>query len=460
MVVKRRRSHSLDRGRQNSSEQNQSRSSSKAASILNSSRVEEEKFYVPYRCLIPPDAAGVLIGRGAVQLRCLTSETNVKCSVLRSEDNPPGLKDRILILNGVQKDKDLAMKWVLRQMRGAGHGESYKTTFVFMLPSEAASPVIGTRGSVVHEISSRTGTEIDVMKSVIVGTTDRAVTIRGSVDGIVHAMSRMHSIVQGMHEQGKLTRKDFAFCEIFPPKNSETISFTVPEEQASNTPLTLTITKNEGDWLVSPDQLEKVKKIEELNDCLVTLEEVEGIEEEGLCVVGCATFGLKQKVVEQLLTLLIEKNRNKPKAGIVVEDSFATSEKPGVFESIESQSGCRVKYSKPVVLLEAESASQILHAANLVLARIEIFYKMNPTSIKSEKERKICLKVNPSEGRLVEDLLRSKKFPQISATVNRSMTEIEIFGHKSAIAKTVLHLLTVIGDPTPAEYEEVDYELI
>ena len=447
MILKRRRSRSSERVASASGYKNRSRSVSNAASANkpdDSSLIGvEENFYVPYRCLIPPDAAGALIGRGAVLLRSLASETNVKCSILRSEDNPPGLKDRIIVLNGTQKEKDLGIKWVLGQMRGAGRGESSKTTFVFMLPSEAASPVIGTRGSVVYDISNKTGTEIDVMKERIAGTNDRAVTIRGTAEGIVQAISRIHSIVQGMHDQGKLLKKDFAYCDVFPSKNvSESkISLQVSKDADSPDPIVLMITRTEGDWLVAEAQLPTVVEIEESTDCLISLEDkVDGVSVNG------SKFGEKQVALQRLLDLL-SCLRNQNVTEILVHDAFGASEfKQGVFQLISNRSNCDVKYdsNRHVVVLTGDIKNRI-NALEMVTARIHLFSNDRSHSpqrtnisviITDEQAKKIKISALPAD---------------VCVSIQNNPTRLVISAvHRSSIAKTVYQLLPLIETPKPA----------
>ena len=477
MITKRRRSRSSNREKVRNYSRERSRSRSRTEPLQSprdsSLIVDDEKFYVPYRCLIPPDAAGSLIGRGAVQLRSLTSKTNVKCSVLRAEDNPPGLKDRILVLNGPQKEKDLGIKWVLDQMRGVGHGESYRSTFVFMLPVEAASPVIGTRGSVVYDISDRTGTEIDVMRERITGTNDRAVAVRGSAEGIVQAMSRIHSIVQGMHEQGKLSRKDFAYCEIFPLKNPKSISrnnsssdppvsvsFDVPEDRLSRTPFIIRITKEEGDWLVSAEILPRVREIEERSDCFITLEDIPGSVPEGLSVHG-DLYGKKVLALEQVFNLLTSiRSKEQEPTEIYIANDGITLQVSAVLDTISGKSACGLALSEPsVVRIEGETKKQII-ALKMLLARVELASQTD-SGIKNSKSLKIL--VTKSQAKTIETISRTR-FPDVKLSVSIDSGEVEVTGSsKSAVARTIYHILDVIGDSNCSSqrvYEEVDYDLI
>ena len=92
----------------------QSRSPNHESSVKRPYRkIDSEEFYTPYRCLIPSDSAGSVIGKGGAFLRRLQQDTGVEISLLKSEDNPGTLDDRICVINGSPRTKDDALLWLL-----------------------------------------------------------------------------------------------------------------------------------------------------------------------------------------------------------------------------------------------------------------------------------------------------------------------------------------------------------
>jgi hypothetical protein len=259
-----------------------SRSRSRARSSIRDKVPNDDstdpKFFVPYRCLIPPDAVGSIVGRNAVLLRSLVEETGVEVQVLRSEENPRALDDRIVVLNGPQKSKDDGLLWLLSKLREHFRKRSDESiTFVAIVPSLAVPSIVGSRGAYVREMTNKSRAEINIGKDDIRGTSDTAVTLKGRSSHICEAMMLIHNVIQDLHLRGRLRAVDFAFCKIFTRYSDESKTQNeradVSEDFVSGIPVRLVVSSKEADYLTSREGITEVKSIERDCGCLVSVEE-------------------------------------------------------------------------------------------------------------------------------------------------------------------------------------------
>ena len=244
-----------------------------------STQSDDRSFMVPYRCLIPPDAVGIIIGKGAVILRSLVHSTGIEVQVLRSEENPRGLDDRMVILNGSQKSKSKALSWLLQKLRDHFRKRPDDLmTFVALVPAVATASIIGNRGASIREISHRSRAEIDISKERVRGTSDNAVTIKGKLDEIHTAMTLIDRMLVVLRDKGELAKRDFTFCKIFPSGGrmsaSESQDKHINTDVVPNVPIRVVVSADEVDYLTTRDgALEEVKDLEREFKCLVTVEE-------------------------------------------------------------------------------------------------------------------------------------------------------------------------------------------
>jgi hypothetical protein len=445
------------------------------------------KFFIPYRCLIPPVAAGSMIGKGAVILRSLVDETGAEVQILRSEENPRGLDDRILILNGPSKAKGDALKWVLARLR-----DHFKKnideplTFVSLIPGAASPVVIGNKGSLIRDLMSMYRVEISIGRDRVKGTEDSPMTIKGRSRDIVDAMARVHHIVQELHEAGKLVARDFTFCKIFPTLTSVREEMKEPERPRGNAPVRLVVTGDEMNVLVSNEGIKQVEQIEDKHRCKITVEEGPRpplkTSEEVLCVQS-DNVQHKYSGVTALLRLVTGMNKQRS-AGLLMEAKIAGkvigSRGTGI-NKISSKSECFLKLRREgdhqketVNLMECSGSPEAqVTAVELLVKRIDSFTEEDTSMADSKPvEPDHTLSVRMA-SRISEELLRDiQKSSRCEIRAEFGGPEFELRGTKSEISKAVFELLAhdVIEEkkeapppgrqrrrPEQSSDEEIDY---
>ena len=366
-----------------------------------------KSFYVPYRCLIPPESAGQLIGRGGSLLRQLVATTGAQVHVLRSEDNPRGLHDRIVIVNGSEKEKDDALQCVINTLRDYRRKDARdRETFVCLIPDGAGPMLIGTRGQNVHSISHRTGAEIDIAKECIRDTTDRPVTIKGTLKQTIMAMSLLNEGMQDYANRGRLVKRDFSFCDMFPPMGGsgpekrsrresleretprpqpQSFTIPVPKDFDSGIPAVISVTREEADWLVSSETIERVKKIESIHHCLVSIQEAPVpplTSSHEVVEIVASRYAYKADGLEAVLRLLATHKADRvpgllmppSRTKVVIGASGATINK------ISAASGCFLKFDNRKgdinderlnLLVCTGSIDAVVKAARLVVAKVD-----------------------------------------------------------------------------------------
>lgn len=256
---------------------------------------EQEVFYVPYRCLIPPECAGFLIGTGATLLKRISEDTGAHVSVVHKDQSPKGLDDRIVVITGSMKARNEALGWILERIRKYyDKDDRSKEMFVCLIPDTSAPMVIGGRGACIRKIREDSGADIDVPSKNAPGMNDRGILIKGSVRETVTAVSEINRIVQEYVEKGRLVKSDFAFCEKFPTsdrsrENSPEIrrsrpetpddmpKFDVADDYDSRLPARFLVSTEQADWLTSPPIVEKLRSLESKFKTLINVTDTKRI---------------------------------------------------------------------------------------------------------------------------------------------------------------------------------------
>ena len=274
-------------------------------------RSDDRDFCIPFRCLIPPDAVGSIVGKGAVALRSLVQDTGVEVQVLKSDENPRGLEDRLVIMNGSERSKEKALSWLLNKLRD--HFRKRRDdvmTFVTLVPGAAIPAIIGNRGSCIRDISDRSRAELDVSKDRLRGTSDTALTIKGKSDHIHAAMTLVERVLVYLRDKGELVKRDFTFCKIFPRNHEDHPPSVKPtpavaDNFVSGIPVRLVVTSDGADFLTSKTgAVEAVKSLESKFNCLITIEETMRIKKKEIVKISADTFGDKWEATAGILKLL------------------------------------------------------------------------------------------------------------------------------------------------------------
>ena len=192
---------------------------------------------VPYRCLVPADSVSFIIGKGGATIRQMSDTSGATLSILKDGEAPATLADKIVIIGGSMQAKDAACREVvckLRQMQGVTDMEP--GVFVIIIPQVSVPVVIGTKGAQIKAIMEKSGAEINVGREAIIGMPDQPISINGTVDQVVSAVSGVNSVLQDMMDRNKLKETDFRKVESTAP--APTTSMASPAPVTSAVPVT------------------------------------------------------------------------------------------------------------------------------------------------------------------------------------------------------------------------------
>ena len=416
-------------------------------------------FLVPYRCLVPQDSTGALIGKNGVLLKALVSETGAEVHFLRSEENPRGLEDRIMTLQGPFRVKEAALHWVLARLREQSRrSDSEKTVFVCLVPEVAASLIIGVRGATIRDLSSKSGAEIDICKEPISGTRDLAVTLRGRCRDIEAAMYSIHFLLQDCVSNGKLVPGDFSFCK---PGKRETempkIQVEISPSYDSGIPVRLAVTQEEADWLVSDKALHAVRDIEGQFSCLVSLEQPfsppQSVKDE-IAQISASTYQNKADAAEALLRLLHSFHKDRD-CGLLMEaeaSRFVIGLKGSSINHISALSGSVIvlarkgEFEKETFNLMscAGSLESRIAAVRMIVARIDLANgKASQHIPKDPSTKRLAIQLSDRDAREVDTHLAVLVKNNPAAALSLNGNTLVVSGRPNAITSVVAQLFNL-----------------
>jgi len=167
---------------------------------------------VPWRCLVPADAVSFIIGKGGANIRELSETSGARVVVSKEGETPATLADKIVTISGLVEQKESACAQVLKKLRQMqGVNEHEPGVFVIIVPQISAPVIIGSKGAQIKSIMENSGAEINVGREAIIGMPDQPISINGTLDQVVSAVSKLNGVLQDMADRGKLMDKDFVF---------------------------------------------------------------------------------------------------------------------------------------------------------------------------------------------------------------------------------------------------------
>ena len=166
---------------------------------------------VPCLCLVPADAAGLIVGRGGEGLRRFR-ESGGDVTVLPAAEAPPTLADRVVTVTGTALQKERTCRSLITRLRQAQRvrpGE--EAVFVAVVPGSSVSTIVGDRGAQIREVAEKSGAEVIVSRECIHGTSHWPVSITGDIDSVVAAATHIDAIVQRLADAGGLSAAHLQF---------------------------------------------------------------------------------------------------------------------------------------------------------------------------------------------------------------------------------------------------------
>lgn len=160
---------------------------------------------VPFRCLVPADTAGFIIGRGGHERRRIEEETGAGLTVLGDHEVPQELADKVVVINGSTMQKEVACRHVVEKIRQVQRVSAEEdAVFVASVPGQAMFAVVGEGGTQIKEVAELSGAEVVISRECIFGTNDWPVSITGSAQSVVSAAAQIIEIIDDLVAQGVL----------------------------------------------------------------------------------------------------------------------------------------------------------------------------------------------------------------------------------------------------------------
>jgi len=150
---------------------------------------------------------GAIIGKGGSRIQAMREETGVYASILKLE-NDNGESERIMLLQGLPESIVKATGNICRMLLnaredrekknqipdGTDGGEVSKITV--LMDQKQAGAIIGKAGATIKKIQGDTTARMQVSKEPLPGSSERSVTINGSVEVVEAALTEVLAKLQ------------------------------------------------------------------------------------------------------------------------------------------------------------------------------------------------------------------------------------------------------------------------
>ncbi|CAE7456001.1 KHSRP [Symbiodinium microadriaticum] len=175
---------------------------------------------MPCCCLVPSEAAGLIIGRSGSTVKHICEVSGAQVNVSGDRDTPRALTDRIVTIQGDPEQIEKACREVIRIVhRSQELDDSEHGVFVTVVPAGAVEHIIGPGGDTIEKLVESTSSEINISRHAIAGTELQPVSIAGTPKNMLIACMRVLGLVQELADQGGLTIDS----STWPPRRSPSV---------------------------------------------------------------------------------------------------------------------------------------------------------------------------------------------------------------------------------------------
>ncbi|XP_031483123.1 protein BTR1-like [Nymphaea colorata] len=146
------------------------------------------------RFLVSNAEAGSVIGKGGQTITEFQSESGTRIQLSRNHEYFPGTADRIIMVSGSVSDILTAMELILSKLQNElledGDGANSTSKLRLVVPNSACGGIIGKGGTKIKSFieDSQAGIKISSQDNNFAGTSDRLVTVTGSVEEKLQAL--------------------------------------------------------------------------------------------------------------------------------------------------------------------------------------------------------------------------------------------------------------------------------
>ncbi|XP_011622887.1 protein BTR1 isoform X2 [Amborella trichopoda] len=148
------------------------------------------------RFLVSNAAAGSVIGKGGSTITEFQSQSGARIQLSRNHEYFPGTTDRIIMISGTVDEILTAMDFILSKLQSELHNEDGddvdpRLKLRLIVPNSGCGGIIGKAGSTIKSFieNSHAGIKISPQDHGYVGMSDRLVTITGSLEEQLQAVS-------------------------------------------------------------------------------------------------------------------------------------------------------------------------------------------------------------------------------------------------------------------------------
>ncbi|KAG6601194.1 Protein BTR1, partial [Cucurbita argyrosperma subsp. sororia] len=141
------------------------------------------------RFLVSNAAAGSVIGKGGSTINDFQSQSGARIQLSRNHEFFPGTTDRIIMVSGTINEILKAMELVLAKLLSELHAEEVddaepRTKVRLIVPHSSCGAIIGKGGSTIKTFieDSQAGIKISPQDNNYMGSTDRLVTLSGTIE--------------------------------------------------------------------------------------------------------------------------------------------------------------------------------------------------------------------------------------------------------------------------------------
>ncbi|XP_022139256.1 protein BTR1 [Momordica charantia] len=141
------------------------------------------------RFLVSNAAAGSVIGKGGSTINDFQSQSGARIQLSRNHEFFPGTTDRIIMVSGSINEILKAMELVLAKLLSELHAEEGddvepRTKVRLIVPHSSCGAIIGKGGSTIKSFieDSQAGIKISPQDNNYMGSTDRLVTLSGTIE--------------------------------------------------------------------------------------------------------------------------------------------------------------------------------------------------------------------------------------------------------------------------------------
>ncbi|KAL5709731.1 Protein btr1 [Ranunculus cassubicifolius] len=165
------------------------------------------------RFLVSNAAAGSVIGKGGSTITEFQSQSGARIQLSRNNEFFPGTSDRIIMVSGAYDDIIEAMKLILSKLLNEVHAEEGedadpRSKVRLIVPNSSCGGIIGKGGATIKSFieESQASIKISPQDNNYIGLSDRLVTLTGSLDDQMRAISLILSkLMEDNHYMQSMT---------------------------------------------------------------------------------------------------------------------------------------------------------------------------------------------------------------------------------------------------------------